>query len=146
MKLLTKETDYAIRAIMHLARHEDGFASSRAISREEGIPLQFLRRILQKLIRSRQVASKEGVNGGFRLRADPKRIRIADIIRLFQGDIRLTECMFRKRLCANRRSCVLRKRIGKIERMVTQEFESLTIADLLRDLEAQDETQCHQDR
>ena len=139
MKLLTKETDYAIRATMNLARHHDGLVSSRDISKHEGIPLQFLRRILQSLIKGGLVQSKEGANGGVSLKADPGDIRIADLIRLFQGNIQLTECMFRKKLCSNRKSCVLRKRIKRIEDMVTREFESLTIRDLLRDLEVQDE-------
>jgi Rrf2 family protein len=143
MKLLTKETDYAIRAIVNLARHHDGLVSSRDISRQEGIPLQFLRRILQSLIKAGLIESKEGANGGVCLKADPAGIRIADLIRLFQGKIQLTECMFRKRICSNRKTCVLRKRINRIESMVTREFEGLTIMDLLRDLETQDETQCN---
>jgi Rrf2 family protein len=139
MKLLTKETDYGIRAVMNLARQGDGFVSSREISRHEGIPLQFLRRILQTLIRGGVAESREGVTGGVRLKADPGKIRIADMVRLFQGNIQLAECMFRKRMCSNRNTCVLRKRIRDIEKMVTREFESITIEDLLRDLEVQNE-------
>ncbi len=139
MKLLTKETDYAIRAIMSLAGRGDGFVPSRDVSRQEGIPLQFLRRILQTLIKAGFVESREGANGGVTLKADPGSIKIADVIRLSQGNIQLTECMFRKKICSNRKTCVLRKRIKKIENMVTREFEDMTIEDLLRDLEVQDE-------
>jgi Rrf2 family protein len=134
MKLLTKETDYAIRAIMNLARNYDGFASSRDIATAEAIPLHFLRRILQRLIREKLVDSREGAAGGVRLRRMPEKIHLDDIIRLFQGDIQLAECMFRKRICSNRKTCVLRKRIHKIEQMVNDEFAGITIADLLRDL------------
>lgn len=141
MKLLTKETDYAIRAILDLARRSDGFVSSREISVREDIPLHFLRRILRKLITAGLVGSKEGVSGGARLEADPDEIRISDLIRLFQGDIQLAECMFRKKICSNRGNCVLRKRIKKIEKTVTEEFETMTIGDLLRDLEVVDEAQ-----
>jgi len=49
LKLLTKDTDYAVRAIVNLARNPEGYRSSRMIAVDEGIPLQFLRRILQKL-------------------------------------------------------------------------------------------------
>jgi Rrf2 family protein len=135
MKLLTKETDYAIRAIMNLARQDGRFVSSRAISAEERIPLHFLRRILQTLIKERLVESKEGISGGVRLKRSPEKIRLADLIRVFQGDIQLSECMFRRRICANRKTCVLRRRIGQIEQMVTREFEAITVANLLRDME-----------
>ena len=135
MKLLTKESDYAIRAVMNLARHGNGFVSSRQIAQEEQIPLQFLRRILVTLTKHGIVESKEGIAGGARLRVSPDTVRLADLIRIFQGRIQLSECMFRKRLCANRRTCVLRKRIANIERLVATEFEKITIGDLIKDLE-----------
>lgn len=135
MKLLTKETDYAIRATMNLAGQEGRFVSSRTISAQEKIPLHFLRRILQTLIKQDIIESKEGVAGGVRLKAEAGRIRLADLIQMFQGEIQLSECMFRRRICANRGNCVLRKRIGKIEQMVTNEFEQITIGDLLKDME-----------
>jgi Rrf2 family cysteine metabolism transcriptional repressor len=139
MKLLTKETDYAVRAVMNLAKRHDGLVSSREIAAQEEIPLQFLRRILQTLIRGGVVESREGASGGVRLKVGPAGIKVADLIRLFQGDIQLTECMFRKKICSNRKMCVLRRRIKRIEDMVAREFETMTIEDLLRDLEVQDE-------
>ena len=135
MKLLTKETDYAIRAIMNMAGQEGRFVSSRTISAQEEIPLHFLRRILQTLIKNCIIESKEGIAGGARLRTEPGKIRLADLIKMFQGEIQLSECMFRRRICANRGSCVLRKRIGRIEQMVTREFEQITIGDLINDME-----------
>jgi Rrf2 family protein len=135
MKLLTKDTDYAVRAIVYLARNDDGYRSSREISEQEGIPLQFLRRVLRRLAKAGLVTSREGVTGGVKLKAGPGEIRVSDIIRIFQGDIELSDCMFRKRLCANRATCVLRKRIKSIEMMVSREFEKVTIARLLSDME-----------
>jgi Rrf2 family protein len=135
MKLLTKDTDYAVRAIMYLARNDDGYRSSSKISEAEGIPLQFLRRILQELAKAGLVTSREGVTGGVKLKASPANIRVSDIIKIFQGKIEISDCMFRKTLCANRTKCVLRKRIKAIEAMVTREFEKVTIAGLLGDME-----------
>jgi Rrf2 family protein len=146
MKLLTKETDYAVRAIMHLARHRGGFVSSRRIAAAEGIPLRFLRRILRTLIRDGLIVSKEGVAGGVRLNARPRGIRLTDIIETFQGNIQLADCMFRQKVCSNRRTCVLRRQIKVIEKMVTKEFEGITIASLLKDLEVEHEKKGHTHR
>ncbi|MGD9402409.1 MAG: Rrf2 family transcriptional regulator [bacterium] len=134
MKLLTKDTDYAVRAIVHLARNPDGYQSSREIAKAEGIPLQFLRAILQRLTKEGLIVSREGVRGGVKLKARPRDVRVSDIIRIFQGDIELSECMFRKKLCSNRSTCVLRARIKSIEEMVNREFEKVTIAKLIDDL------------
>lgn len=133
MKLITKETDYAIRAVANLARKPSAFVSSAEISTEEGIPLQFLRRILQRLLKAGLIVSREGVAGGVCLRARPKKIRLLDLMNVFQGDVALSECMFRKRICANRGTCVLRRHIREIERSLTAQFARVSVADLLRE-------------
>ena len=137
MKLLTKHTDYAIRALLELAENKDEFFSARQISKQQGIPYQFLRQILQGLIRNKLVISKEGRGGGFRIDKEPDLISIVDVIVIFQGNIQLSECMFRKKLCANRSNCVLRKQINRVEELVNKEFKGITIGRLLKDLKEQ---------
>jgi Rrf2 family protein len=132
MRLITKETDYAIRAVINLAKKPGRFVPSGEISAEDGIPLQFLRRILQRLLKAGLVTSREGVAGGVSLKAVPEKIRVLDIVNVFQGQVALSECMFRRRICANRGTCVLRKRIKEIEGSLTAQFAGISIADLLR--------------
>lgn len=136
MRLITKETDYAIRAVMNMGKRHGSLVSSATISDEEQIPLQFLRRILQGLIGARIVTSREGIAGGVRLRTRPERIQVLDIMRAFQGPVELSGCMFRKRICANRGTCVLRRRIKDIEKALTAQFAGISIADLLSDIES----------
>ncbi len=131
MKLLTKNTDYAIRALMVLAENRERYISARVISDIQGIPYQFLRRILQTLSKQGVVKSKEGPGGGVKLATDPSTIKVVDVIEVFQGEIELSACMFRDTLCANRRTCVLRSEIKRIESLVTGEFEKLTIQKLV---------------
>ncbi|MBD3263800.1 MAG: Rrf2 family transcriptional regulator [Candidatus Omnitrophica bacterium] len=130
MKLLTKHTDYAVRALLVLAKKRGEFISAREIAEAQNMPYQFVRRILQQLIRHKLVVSKEGTGGGFRLNTSPEKISTVDIIRIFQGKVQLSECMFRKRLCRRRRNCALRKQIKRIERIVSKEFENITIGRL----------------
>lgn len=134
MKLLTKNTDYAIRALMGLSRKPEDFVSSKEMSQEQKIPYEYLRKIFQQLFKQGLVDSKNGGRGGFRINKDPREIRIVDVINIFQGDLQLTECMFRKKLCHNRAQCVLRQNIKRIEKMVAQEFSQLTIQGLLDDI------------
>lgn len=145
MKLLTKQTDYAIRALLHLARARGVYVSTRRLAEAEHIPLAFLRRILCTLVASGLVRAREGVNGGVRLAVPPQRIRLADVIQLLQGRLQLTECLFRRRLCHNRSQCVLRHRIMRIEQIVTREFQRVTLHTLLNDLGALSEATDHQD-
>ncbi|MDP8253250.1 MAG: Rrf2 family transcriptional regulator [Candidatus Kaelpia aquatica] len=137
MKLLTKHTDYAIRALLELAENKDEFISVRQIAEKQRIPYQFLRQILQKLIKNKLVISKKGAGGGFMIDKDPNLMSIVDIIVIFQGNIQLSDCMFRSKLCVNRSSCVLRRQINRVEKLVAKEFEAVTISHLLKDLKKQ---------
>ncbi len=132
MRLITKNTDYAIRALVNLAKNRNEFVSSRAIAKKEVIPLAYLRRILQILINEGIIISKEGVDGGVKLVKSPKSIQASDIMRIFQGEIGLSECLFRKKICPQRSGCALRIRIKKIEDKLKREFESISIAGLLK--------------
>ena len=134
MKLLTKETDYTVRAILYLAMSPDTFVSSKVISEADNIPLQFLRGILQTLTREKIIISKEGASGGVKLIKDPYKIKLTELIDIFQGTIEFTECLFRKHLCHNREKCVLRRRIKNIEKVAINELESITIGSLIDDI------------
>lgn len=131
MKLITKNTDYALRALSFLAGKDDKFISSRIISQQEKIPLQFLRRILRKLNEADIIIAREGIDGGVKLKARPEDIYFSEVMRIFQGNIQLADCMFRKRICYKRSACVLRKKIRQIEERLAGEFNKITIESLM---------------
>lgn len=136
MKVLTKNTDYAIRALLALAAKKGSYVSARSIATEHDIPYQFLRGLLQEMIRHDLIVSKEGVQGGFMMKKDPDTISVTQLIEIFQGKVQMSECMFRKQICGNRARCVLRHEIMRIEQVVQSEFEKVTIGKLMRDLQA----------
>lgn len=129
MKLITKNSDYAIRALCAMIQGKRFIATS-SIARKEKIPLPYLHRIIDRLIKEDIVESKEGKNGGVRLKKNPSKINLAYIIRLFQGEIQISQCMFRKNSCPNIDVCVLRKRIKKIEKLLINELSKITIESL----------------
>lgn len=137
MKLLTKNTDYAIRALLRLVRGEDEYISARQISELEKIPYQYLRLIMQELIKNNLIESKEGKAGGFKITKQPDEIFIIDIIWIFQGNLQLSDCMFRKKVCSNRSNCVLRSELLRVEKLVENEFSSISLQSLLDKLSKQ---------
>jgi Rrf2 family protein len=131
MKLLTKHTDYAARALVYLSPQEDRYVPAREIAQNEDIPEYFLKRILQKLIGEGYLAAREGVKGGVRLKRRSTDIRILDLVRLFQGGIELTKCQVRRDPCPNRTTCMLRRTILRAQEKLLAEFAGLTIGSLL---------------
>ena len=132
MQLLTKETDYAVRALINLSSNPEVQNNAKLIAEKEDIPYHFLRRILQRLGENGFIETKKGINGGIKLLRDPARINVSELIELFQGNIELSSCMFRKNICRNRSKCVLRKKIRTIEKTVTDEFRNITIESLYK--------------
>jgi len=137
VQLLTKNTDYAIRALVYLARNDDRYVSSREISKADRIPLPYLRRVLQRLRREEIISAREGAGGGVRLATPPKDIRVTRLMEIFQGKIEMVRCVFRKAFCHNRRNCVLRKRLKRIEETVIAELGEITIGSLVDDISNQ---------
>jgi Rrf2 family protein len=140
MKVLNKHTDYAVRALIALGMKPGAVLSARVLSEELAIPYQFLRRILQDLMKNGLVTSKEGAGGGVFLAKEPEGIAIREVIEIFQGHVQVSECMFRKQLCSNRANCVLRHEIMRIEKMVNDEFSKVSIGKLIGDLKMVEQT------
>ncbi|MCM8822513.1 MAG: Rrf2 family transcriptional regulator [Candidatus Omnitrophica bacterium] len=131
MKLITRNTDYAIRVLCKLAERRR-FVSTTAISKETKVPLAFLRSILGRMIKEKIVVSKEGKNGGIRLEKSPSSINLTDIMRLFQGKVQISQCLLRKKVCPERKKCPLRKRLKEIESFIEKEFKKITVQTLTK--------------
>ena len=77
----TSATDYAIRAMIHLAcLPENGHALRDQIATSENIPSSFMAKILRSLVRAGLLNSARGVNGGFSLARDPEEVSLLDIV------------------------------------------------------------------
>ena len=131
MKFITRDTDYAVRALSAIARDKQKVVPVPKLVRDVRIPRPFLRKILQALQKGGILKSYKGVGGGFSLSRPAGRIYLVEVIRIFQGDIELSECFFKKRPCPNKASCRLRKRLKKIEKRLVVELSGIAISDLL---------------
>ena len=131
MKLITRDTDYAVRAVAYIAARKGTVLSVAELQEALRIPRPFLRKILQALTRTGILGSRKGIGGGFELLKKPSTIRLTDIIEVFQGALTFNECLFKRKLCPNRRTCVLKKKIDAIERHIIHELRSVVMSDLL---------------
>ena len=131
MNLITKNTDYAIRALCCIAKHNKSIVSVKKLAEDLKIPKPFLRKILQELNRRGILVSYKGKNGGFALKARPENIYIGKLIEIFQGPIKLQEHTFRKKICPEIKSCILKKKLDIMEKYTISELNSLSIASLL---------------
>lgn len=135
MRFITRDADYAIQALLFMAKVQKKEARKvitvDEIVKEKGLPERFLRRILQKLAKNKILFSYKGKSGGFSFMAKPENIKALDIIRIFQDNIRFSNCFLKSSICPNIKTCVFRKRLKKIDDMVIKELGSVTLKSLL---------------
>ena len=131
MKLLTRNTDYAVRAVCYMAKRKDELVSVPELVKALRIPRPFLRKILQVLNKKGILKSHKGSGGGFELARKPRDIYLPDIMEAFQGPFELNECFFKKEICPNKKTCVLKKKIDLIEKSVLKQLKAITIDSIL---------------
>jgi len=134
MRFITRDTDYALRALVFMAgalrRKNKKIVTVEDIVKEEKLPRVFLRRILQKLAEKKILFSYKGKSGGFSFMTPPKKISLADVIVIFQGEIDLTNCFLKGQICPNRTRCKIRKKIKIINSGVIKKLDGITIEGL----------------
>jgi Rrf2 family protein len=131
MKLITRDTDYAIRALCFIIKCKKKIVSVSDLVRELNVPRPFLRKILQILNKEGLLKSYKGRGGGFELLLSPRKIFLINLIKIFQGPLKLNECFFKKAPCPNTKHCRLKKKIDKIQRYVTSELKYISLSSLL---------------
>ena len=131
MKLITRDTDYALRAVSFIAGQDKEKITVSKLVNELKIPRPFLRKILQSLNKSGILKSNRGIRGGFLLTKPASKIFLIDLMGIFQGPFRLNECLFKKLICPNIRTCALKKKINAIEKYVLSELKTITVESLL---------------
>lgn len=83
----TAKADYAVRAAIELAAHDDTPVSAERIADAQQIPVNFLENILLDLRRAGIVESRRGASGGYLLAKPAQDIVIADVVRAVEGPL-----------------------------------------------------------
>lgn len=91
---ISRKADYAIRAVLYIARQpKDKRNPINEIAESEGIPRDFLAKILKELTRAEILKSYQGVHGGYQLARNAKQISLLNIIEKMDGPLGLALCM-----------------------------------------------------
>lgn len=96
MLKLTKRTEYALIALVHLADREGSaegpLVSAREISERYPVPRRLVAEVLKDLCKADLVASQRGANGGYALARPATEISLGEVIAALEGRPSLTGC------------------------------------------------------
>lgn len=83
---ISRSTGYALLAVGYIAQCNDQkIILSQDISKKYDIPLEYLLKILQQLVRANVLRSKRGPRGGFSLAGPAKKISMLQIVEAVDG-------------------------------------------------------------
>jgi len=126
--------DYSLKALLMLA---DRYPSAQPLRVEEiaaaqGVPENYLRRLLIELKRGGLVLSQKGPSGGYMLARPPARITMADVVEIIEGDYTPVECLEEgaKSFCPRDSGCPMRDVWREVRDSVVSILRSATLQSL----------------
>ena len=134
--MLSKKSQYAFKALAYLTeKYKQGPVLIAEISRKKKIPLKFLENILLELKKADILDSKKGKGGGYFLKMDPVKVKVATIVRLVNGPIAMLPCVslyFYER-CKNcdEKQCGLHDMMIEVRDASLAILENRTLSDLV---------------
>ena len=134
MKLTTKGR-YAVMAMADLAANQNGKpVSLYDISTRQNISLSYLEQLFSKLKHEKLVKSIRGASGGYVLEKNPKEIRLANIIRAVDEEIKTLNCKKESKKGCNNKSvkCITHDLWDELENHINQFFDKISLGDVIK--------------
>ena len=128
---ITRQTEYAVRVMLELARLPKGeMLSAREISEKQQIPEVFLKKTIQILARAGLVHTQRGPRGGVQLAKDPTEVTLADILVAVEGPLALNVCLVPGYECVNKPGCKVHRVLARAQKALVSELSCNSLAEL----------------
>jgi Rrf2 family protein len=128
---LTRETEYALRALSHLAGLPEGetIPTSR-VAEACGLPREFLSKTLRRLVRAGLLRSSRGRSRGYGLARPAREIRVREVLEAVEGPDYFRRCVFWDSRCSEDRPCALHGAWAAVRGELLANLERMTLEDV----------------
>ncbi len=131
---ITRQADYALRAMLYLARLEPNQrAATSQIAEDRQIPPSFLAKIISQLSIAGLIHTSRGARGGVSLARKPEDISLLDVVEAIDGPITLNECTQDPSTCAFGESCPIHDVWCETQTELVQKLKDATFDKLLEE-------------
>ena len=128
--MLNQTVEYALRAVIYVARDPSASFRAAEVASEISAPRNYVAKILSQLVRAGILESVRGPSGGFRLSKKPAAVHLSDVVGAF-GRPAERRCLLGHGVCGNNPSCGAHRRWAPIAKSLDGFFDDTTIADVL---------------
>jgi Rrf2 family protein len=131
---INRQTDYAIRVLLALAKEEDrAMLSTSQIQKEMLIPKTLSLRIVAELAKGEFIVTYPGRDGGLKLARPAAEINLRQVVTHFEKNFMVSECLHGGGTCPFDHSCPVRCRWARLQALILQELENTTFDELARE-------------
>lgn len=131
---INRQTDYAIRVILALAKQEDeALLPTSQIQQEMLIPKAFSLRVVADLAKGGFILTFPGREGGLKLARPSSEINLRQVVTHFENNFTVSECLHGGGTCPFDSSCPVRCRWARLQTLILQELENTTFDELARE-------------
>ena len=126
---------YALRVMIDLAEHSgQGYIPMKEVAQRQNISLKYIERLLPPLTKNHYIVGMHGKGGGYKLTRQPEEYRVGDILRLTEGSLAPVACLKECNVesCEMMEDCRTRPMWEKLDHMINDFFDGITLADLMR--------------
>ena len=126
---------YALRVMLCFARRGgDEYIPLKEIAEAEGISQKYLESIMTILSKAGFVDAVHGKGGGYRLNRKPEDYTVGGILKLTEGSLSAVSCTSQGAAACSRTTCCQTLPMWeKLEKIIDEFFEGITLADLLKE-------------
>jgi Rrf2 family transcriptional regulator, nitric oxide-sensitive transcriptional repressor len=127
--MLPKTAEYALRAVVWLARDPERPASADVLSEHTKVPRRYLHTVLQELVKGKLVNSRSGPGGGYVLAKPARSITILDVVNAVAPLERIRRCPLGLR--SHTKLCPLHRELDNVYAASEEALRRVTIAQLV---------------
>jgi Rrf2 family protein len=133
---ITRQADYAIRAILYLAEHEqNGRSPTNVIAEAKHIPPSFLAKIISQLSVAGLVNTSRGARGGVTLARPSNEITLLEVIEAIDGPISINECALDLSICQFGKECLVGPVWCKLQEELVTRLKQISFNQLVKTTE-----------
>lgn len=128
---LSRRGDYAVRALLILARPGTGWLTAAELAARSAIPASFAPQVMGDLVRAGYVRTRRGRRGGYTIARDPTEVSLLGIVEAVEGDGRRRACVLRGGPCgAGGTNCAVHDAFEGAGLAADRALASVSLADL----------------
>ena len=136
--LLPQTAEYALRAVTALALlPNDTNATAVVISKQSGVPLPYLSKILKRLVQAELLIGKKGPGGGFKFSKKLHKINLLSVLEAVNYEFDQNHCAFGWDRCNGKNPCPLHEAFTQLKKSYYNWASETTLAMLLTNSPAQ---------